>query len=67
MRESNPSKQRAFVHADGVLAEWMCHVHLIELTIARARELREIHCTHPPDDCTVHLEAAYLLFSEEEL
>ncbi|WP_454196503.1 hypothetical protein [Nocardia sp. Marseille-Q1738] len=44
-----------------MLAEFMCQVHLMELTVERARELRCIHREHPPDECVVHLEAAYLL------
>ncbi|WP_245553100.1 hypothetical protein [Nocardia veterana] len=54
-------RQKAFVHADGFLAEFLCRVHLLELSAARARELRAIHRSHHPDECTVHLETAYLL------
>ncbi len=61
----DPSEQRAFVHADGKLAEFMCQVHLLGLTTARARELRTIHGAHCPDECIVHLEAAYLLLIED--
>lgn len=62
---SDPMGQRAFVHADGKLAEFMCQVHLLGLTPARARELRTIHGAHCPDECIVHLEAAYLLLIED--
>ncbi|MFF3571830.1 hypothetical protein [Nocardia jiangxiensis] len=31
----------------------------MELTLERARELRDIHSSHPPDECIVHLEAAF--------
>ncbi|MGY4103595.1 hypothetical protein ACW2Q0_29135 [Nocardia sp. R16R-3T] len=58
---ANPLEHRTFVHADGLLAELMCQVHLLELTPERARELRYIHREHHPDDCVVHLEAAWLL------
>ncbi|WP_083905324.1 hypothetical protein [Nocardia transvalensis] len=62
-----PLGDRAFVHADGRLAEFMCQVYLMELTVERARELRYIHRFHSPDECIVHLEAAYLLLTEEGL
>ncbi|MQY18073.1 hypothetical protein [Nocardia macrotermitis] len=64
---SNPVQHKVFVHADGALAEFMCHVHVIGLTMARARELIDIHRTHLPDECTVHLESAYLLTTEDGL
>ncbi|AHH16462.1 hypothetical protein NONO_c16610 [Nocardia nova SH22a] len=54
-----------FVHADGVLAEFMCQVHLLELTRRRAEELRHVHRHHPPDKCIVHLEASYLLLVDD--
>ncbi len=57
---------RTFVHADGKLAEFMCQVYLLELTSERARELRHIHRHHHPDECLVHLEAAYLLAVEAD-
>jgi hypothetical protein len=56
---------RTFVQADGMLAEFMCQVHLLELTVERAHELRYIHRLHRPDECTVHLESAHLLLIEE--
>ncbi|WP_324198885.1 hypothetical protein [Nocardia amamiensis] len=59
-------EHRTFVHADGVLAEFMCQVHLLELAPERARELRHIHRKHHPDDCVVHLEAAWLLLLGDE-
>ncbi|NKY89708.1 hypothetical protein HGA07_29480 [Nocardia veterana] len=62
----DPLRQRTFVHADGKLAEFMCQVHLLELTSERAEELRHIHRTHHPDECVVHLEAAYLLLIEDD-
>ncbi|WP_245720850.1 hypothetical protein [Nocardia pseudovaccinii] len=52
--------------ADGKLAEFMCQVSLMELTVERARELRQIHRFHHPDECIVHLEAAYLLLLAED-
>ncbi len=52
--------------ADGKLAEFMCDVHLMELTPGRAFELRHIHRFHHPDECIVHLEAAYLLLIEDD-
>ncbi len=63
---SDPLDHSIFVHADGRLAELMCQVHLLELTPERARELRHIHCLHPPDECIVHLQAAYLLLAEDD-
>ncbi|RBO88490.1 hypothetical protein DFR74_109260 [Nocardia puris] len=57
--------ERAFVQASGKLAEFMCQVHLMELTPERARELRYVHRFHHPDECLVHLEAAYLLLTED--
>ncbi len=48
-----------------MLAEFMCQVHLLELTVERAQELRYIHRLHRPDECIVHLESAYLLLIEE--
>lgn len=59
-------EHRVFVHADGTLAEFMCQVHMMELTADRARQLIDIHRRHPPDECIVHLEAAYLLLIEED-
>ncbi|WP_156959300.1 hypothetical protein [Nocardia sp. BMG51109] len=62
-----PLPHRAFVHADGWLAEHVCQVYLLELTQERARELRHIHRHHHPDMCVVHLEAAaFLLLSEDD-
>ncbi|MBF6215183.1 hypothetical protein IU433_30590 [Nocardia puris] len=62
---SHPGQHRTFVHADGKLAEFMCQVSLMELTVGRARELQDIHRFHHPDECIVHLEAAYLLLVNE--
>ncbi|WP_019925438.1 hypothetical protein [Nocardia sp. BMG111209] len=61
---SDSLPDRTFVHADGKLAEFMCQVSLMELTPERARQLRHIHRFHHPDECVVHLEAAYLLLIE---
>lgn len=66
MMSPDPLRQRTFVHADGKLAEFMCQVHLLELTSERAEVLRHIHRTHHPDECVVHLEAAYLLLIEDD-
>ena len=66
MPTPEPLGHRTFVHADGRLAEYICQVHLMELTIERARELRHIHRFHNPDECIVHLEAAYLLLLDED-
>ncbi|MFF0488050.1 hypothetical protein ACWDSJ_36240 [Nocardia sp. NPDC003482] len=59
-------QRKVFVHADGALPEFMCQVHLLKLTRDRAEELRFIHRTHRPDECIVHLEAAYLLLRQAE-
>ncbi|WP_280475909.1 hypothetical protein [Nocardia asiatica] len=64
MTASNPGGDTTFVQADGVLAEVMCQVCLLGLTVERARQLLDIHCEHHPDECLVHLEAAYLLMIE---
>ncbi|BDT94135.1 hypothetical protein IFM12275_41110 [Nocardia sputorum] len=64
MSRPEPMPERTFVQADGKLAEFMCQVHLMELTLERARELRHAHRFHHPDECIVHLEAAYLLLTE---
>lgn len=66
MTFSDPSQHRTFVQADGMLAEFMCQVHLLELTRERARELRYIHRLHRPDECIVHLEASCLLLVEDD-
>ena len=66
MISPDSSRQRAFVPADGVLAEFLCQAHLLELTPERAEELRHIHRSHRPDECVVHLEAAYLLLIEAD-
>ncbi|PSR62272.1 hypothetical protein C8258_25650 [Nocardia sp. MDA0666] len=66
MSMSEPLRYRTFVHADGRLAEFMCQVHLMELTVERARELRHIHRFHHPDECLVHSEAAYLLLLDDD-
>jgi hypothetical protein len=50
-----------YVEADGKLAERLCHVELLNLTEARARELVSIHAEHHPDNCAVHLACAVLL------
>ncbi|MFF7944524.1 hypothetical protein ACFZC5_32865 [Nocardia gamkensis] len=50
-----------------MLAEAMCQVHLLELTVERAEELRFIHRFHHPDECIMHLEAAYLLLCGDDL
>lgn len=68
MSLSDPYNSTAFVQADGVLAEHLCRVRLLDLTVGRARELRYIHRYHHPDECLVHLAAAYfLLLGEDEL
>lgn len=61
MTMPDPPPHRTFVQADGKLAEFMCEVHLMELTPERAGELRHIHRHHHPDECIVHLQSAYLL------
>lgn len=66
MTQPDPANTNTFVNADGILAEFMCQVHLLELTVDRAYELRHIHRFHRPDECVVHLEAAYLLLDEGE-
>ncbi|MEU2035940.1 hypothetical protein [Nocardia amamiensis] len=62
----DPMEHKTFVQADGMLAEFMCQVHLMGLTVERARELRCIHREHHPDECAVHLEAAYLLLVADD-
>lgn len=48
-----------------MLAESMCQVHLMELSVERAEQLRHIHRFHHPDECVVHMEAAYFLLTED--
>ncbi|WP_232840135.1 hypothetical protein [Nocardia aurea] len=57
---------RTFVYADGPLAEILCDAYLMELTVIRARQLRESHRMHRPDDCWVHLQAAARLAGTAE-
>ncbi len=63
---SDPRQHKTFVQAGGTLAEFMCQVHLMDLTPERAQELRHIHRSHHPDECIVHLQAAYLLLTIED-
>ncbi|MGV9751128.1 hypothetical protein [Nocardia farcinica] len=65
MSRPEPMPERAFVQADNKLAEFMCRVHLMDLTPERARELRYVHRFHHPDECIVHLQSAYLLLIED--
>ncbi|WP_280381673.1 hypothetical protein [Nocardia wallacei] len=66
MTSPDPLERKVFVQADGMLAEFMCRSHLMELTVERARELQHIHRFHRPDECVVHLEAAYLLLVADD-
>ncbi|WP_067899950.1 hypothetical protein [Nocardia vaccinii] len=59
-----PLPEHTFVYADSALAEVLCHASLMDLTVPRARELRQIHQHHRPDECAVHLEVAFLLLLE---
>ncbi|MEV6325980.1 hypothetical protein AB0M45_33165 [Nocardia sp. NPDC051787] len=61
----DPVKHSTFIHADGLLAEFMCQVYLIELTPERAQQLLYTHREHHPDECVVHLQAAYLLLIKD--
>ncbi|MGV9676447.1 hypothetical protein ACWDSJ_14315 [Nocardia sp. NPDC003482] len=63
---SFPVPDHTFVRADSVLAEVLCHAHLMDLTHERAEELRFVHQDHHPDECVVHLEAACLLLTQDE-
>lgn len=65
MTPPGPLNHRTFIQADGILAEFICQAHLIELTVERALELLDIHRHHHPDECIVHLESAYLLLVED--
>ncbi|MFI2279623.1 hypothetical protein [Nocardia beijingensis] len=66
MTTPDPQNHQMYVYADSVLAEFLCQAHLMELTPERAERLRIIHRWHHPDECTVHLEAAYWLLVEAE-
>ncbi|MGW5139048.1 hypothetical protein ACWEPH_08245 [Nocardia beijingensis] len=46
-------------------AEFMCQVHLLDLTLERARA-GHIHRLPRPDECVVHLEASCLLLIEDD-
>ncbi len=48
-----PACTHMFVAADGMLAEYLCHVELLDLTEARAVALHAIHRDHPRWDCLV--------------
>ncbi|MBF6172100.1 hypothetical protein [Nocardia blacklockiae] len=54
-----------FVHADSPLAEHMCQVRLLELSVGRAFELRFAHRSHRPDECSVHLAVAAFLLEQD--
>nr|WP_040753882.1 hypothetical protein [Nocardia transvalensis] len=61
----DPLHGSTFVQADSHLAEHMCQVRLLELTMGRAFELRIAHRNHPPDECLVHLAVAVFLLDGE--
>ncbi|WP_433600375.1 hypothetical protein ACQPXH_00435 [Nocardia sp. CA-135953] len=63
---TDPLQQRVFVAADGQLAERMCRVYLMNLTVERAKQLRQIHREHRPDDCLVHLAVAVFLLEADD-
>ncbi|MBF6238696.1 hypothetical protein IU474_16730 [Nocardia otitidiscaviarum] len=50
---STPALSNMFVSADGVLAEFLCHVGLLGLTEPRAVVLHALHRDHRPDECSV--------------
>ncbi|MEU4318280.1 hypothetical protein AB0F85_14285 [Nocardia fluminea] len=62
MSNPDPHAQNMFVAAEGHLAEHMCQVQLLGLTLPRALELRALHSRHRPDDCRVHLQVAVWLW-----
>ncbi|NNH71026.1 hypothetical protein HLB23_14325 [Nocardia uniformis] len=50
---SEPAHTNMFIAADSELAEVLCHVELLALTVHRAKQLHRIHRDHPHDDCRV--------------
>lgn len=50
---SEPVYTHMFVSADGVLAEYLCQVELLDLTEPRAEQLHALHRNHPRGDCRV--------------
>ncbi len=67
MTMPEPLSHKTCVPASSLLAEAMCQVYLTDLTVERARELRFVHRYHHPDECLVHLEAAYWLLAEGDV
>lgn len=53
MSAPTPTSSHMFVHADGPLAEFLCHVELLGLTPTRAEILHALHDDHPHDACLV--------------
>ncbi len=50
---SAPALPHMFVHADGELAEYLCHVELLGLTRSRAEVLHALHHGCRREDCLV--------------
>lgn len=45
----DPLHPNMFIAADGRLAEYLCHVELLDLTAERAEQLRALHLDHTAD------------------
>lgn len=52
---SEPTYTHMFVSADSVLAEYLCHVELLDLTEPRAEVLHAVHRDHARSVCLVRV------------
>ncbi|MGW2665937.1 hypothetical protein ACWCW7_33720 [Nocardia tengchongensis] len=50
---SEPTPTHMFVPADGMLAELLCQVELLDLTESRAAQLHALHYDHLRGECLV--------------
>ncbi|NNH73751.1 hypothetical protein HLB23_28510 [Nocardia uniformis] len=50
---SEPTYTHMFVRADSLLAEYLCHVELLDLTEPRAEQLHALHRDHARGSCLV--------------
>lgn len=45
-RDPGPPRSGMFVHADGELAEYLCHAEPLGMTAQRAQQLHDLHDGH---------------------